>query len=150
MKSADYCGECGAAWTNEENCQDYFHQMLYWENENPDNWAVHHLMVLCYYLQHPSLYSEEGLEKAKQLLSDFVEAGKTPQEARRWSQMQVDSQNRKWKNKARVNAKGAYKTAVQWPVTAKDVVDKGMNNYCESVRNWADTTLKTLKMSGNL
>jgi hypothetical protein len=150
MKSADLCAECGAAWADDKSCQDYFHQMLYWETENPGYGEVHHLMVLCYYLQHPSLYSQEGLEKAKQLLFDFVEVGIGPQDARRRGQAQVNSQNRKWKIRATVNSKGVYKTAVPWSITAKDVVDRGMNNYCESVRNWADTTFRTLKMSDNL
>ena len=150
MKAANCCGECGAAWTDEGNCQDYFHQMLYWENENPDNGEVHHLMVLCYCLQHPILYSQEGLENAKQLLFDFVEAGKTPQEVRRRDRAHVDSQNRQWEINATANSKGAYKTAVSWSVTAKDVVDSGINNYCASVRHWADITLQTLRTSGNM
>ncbi len=32
-------------------------------------------MVLCYHLQHPSLYSPEGLDEAKRLLIEFLEHG---------------------------------------------------------------------------
>lgn len=56
MDASQRCAECGAAWTNGQTCEDHFHQMLFWEAENPRAGAeVHHLMVLCYHLQHPSL-----------------------------------------------------------------------------------------------
>src|SRR5512145_2930017 len=67
--------ECNAPWQEGQTCQDHFHQMLFWENEHPPLGEVHHLMVLCYHLQHPSLYAPEGLEYAKGLLVDFIERG---------------------------------------------------------------------------
>ena len=73
------CPECGASWEGEQTCQDHFHHMLFWENENPTSGAeVHHLMVLSYYLQHPSLYSPEGLDEARRLLTGFLEGGPPP------------------------------------------------------------------------
>ena len=76
MVAPQRCPECGASWTNGQTCDDYFHQMLFWEVENPGDGAeVHHLMVLCYHLQHPSLYSPAGLSEARRLLAEFVERG---------------------------------------------------------------------------
>lgn len=72
-ESRSACPECGAAWVGQKMCQDDFHQMLFWEAENPAYGEVHHLMVLCYHLQHPSLYSPEGLTEARKLLAEFVE-----------------------------------------------------------------------------
>lgn len=55
------CPECGTAWSPGDTGRDCFHLLGVWEGENP---AVilqaHHLMVLCYHLQHPSLYSPRG------------------------------------------------------------------------------------------
>lgn len=65
MKLLQTCPECGAVWQDGRTCQEYFHQMLYWEAEDPSLGEVHRLSVLCNYLQHPSLYSLEGLEQAK-------------------------------------------------------------------------------------
>src|SRR5262245_38185795 len=97
METIQICSECGSAWRDRQTCQDHFHQMLYWEFEYPDLGVVHHLMVLCYHLQHPSLYSPEGLRYSMQLLVDFVERGVSPQESRQRSRVIVDSANRKWK-----------------------------------------------------
>ena len=119
--------------------------MLYWEAQDPRLGQVHHLMVLCYHLQHPGLYSQEGLEQAKRLLSDFVEAGVSPQEIRRRNRIKVASQSRKWKIKATDTSQGK----VQWEIVAQDVVAGGKHNYCESVQKWARATLETLKDTGN-
>ena len=83
MSKAKNCSECGTLWENGETCEDHFHQMLYWEADNPSYGQVHHLAVLSYYLQHPSLYSPEGLDAAKRLLADLLVDQVTPQDARR-------------------------------------------------------------------
>ena len=69
------CPACGANLPGGLTCEDCFHQMLFWENEESLLGEVHHLMVLCYHLQHPHLYSQEGLANAAGLLIDFVERG---------------------------------------------------------------------------
>src|SRR3954470_24721062 len=84
VEGARVCLECGAVWGEGKTCQDDFHQMLAWEIENPSIIAeVHHLMVLCYHLQHPSLYSPKGLAGAMHLLVEFVEHEASPAEVRR-------------------------------------------------------------------
>ena len=55
MSDLERCPECGAVLHDGETCEAYFHQMLFWEAENPANGEVHHLAVLCYHLQHPHL-----------------------------------------------------------------------------------------------
>ena len=82
MDAVQLCPECGAVLAGEQTCLDYFHQMLFWENENPGYGEVHHLTVLCYHIQHPSLYSPEGLSEAIRLLSGFLEQDLTPQQSR--------------------------------------------------------------------
>lgn len=150
MESLHICPECGAVWQDDLTCQEYFYQMLFWEAENPSLGEVHHLMVLCYHLQHPSLYSQEGLEYAKHLLSDFVEAGLSPQEIRRREGSKVASQNRKWKIKSTDKSQGSYPNEICWEMVAQDVVFAGKNNYCLSVRKWARATLEILKATENI
>jgi hypothetical protein len=144
------CPECGAAWRGEETCQDFFHQMLFWEHENPAYGAVHHLMVLSYYLQHPSLYSPEGLAEAKHLLIEFLERGATPAEVRSNNRARVDSSKRTWKIKGTAASSGSYEQPVRWSITAAEVVAAGPEGYCEQVRAWAGSILEALRASGNI
>ncbi len=111
--------------------------MLYWEAEVPARGEVHHLMVLCYHLQHPSLYSPDGLRHALGLLQDFVAHGKAPAEVRRRQRQQVASDQRAWKITARPGAHGAYDRRIAWTMTAADVIAGGADAYCDNVRLWA-------------
>jgi hypothetical protein len=137
---SDSCPECGALWVQGLTCQEYFHQMLFWEAENPALGEVHHLMVLCYYIQHPSLYSPAGLAHAHQLLADFVEKGITPQEVRQRQRASVDSGQRRWKVTGTTATHGCYDPPIHWPITAADVVVGGAENYCENVKKWGQVT----------
>lgn len=138
------CRECGALHEADQTCQDDFHQMLFWENEQPELGEVHHLMVLCYHLQHPSLYSAEGLAYARGLLADFVERGLSPADVRRRSREQVASGNRSWSVTARPGNQGAYERPVVWTMTAVDIVDGGAEAYCANVRAWASAVYEAL------
>ena len=145
------CPDCGATWKNDITCQDYFHQMLAWEFDNPQmDYNVHHLMVLSYYLQHPGLYSPEGLKGAVQLLVDVLESGLLPQEVRRCYKDRLDSRKRTWKIKGTEALQGFYKNPPHWTVTAADVAASGMQDYNLNVRRWGRSILETLRSSGNL
>lgn len=124
--------------------------MLFWEADNPAYGVVHHLMVLCYHLQHPSLYSPEGLNEGKRLLVEFVENGVSTAEIRRRSKNRVDSGKRDWKIKATAASKGAYMNPVEWTMTAADVTAGGSASYCDNVRKWSQSTFKALKASNNI
>ena len=92
---AAMCPECGADWSSGVTCEDDFHQFGYWELADLEHLgSVHHLMVLSYHLQHPSLYSPEALAFAQQQLIDFLEGGVTPQQMRRDMRDVVDSGKR--------------------------------------------------------
>jgi hypothetical protein len=150
MDAQARCPECGAVWTEGQTCQDYFYQMGYWENEYPAILEVHHLMVLSYYLQHPSLYSPAGLNGAKGLLVDFVERGLTPQQVRQRDRVKLDSGNRTYKIKATPESRGSYANPVPWTMTAADIVAGGVDRYCDNVRAWARSIYEALEASGNL
>jgi hypothetical protein len=149
--SVSTCPACGAEWRDGRSCQDDFYQMLFWEAENPPLGIVHHLMVLGYHLQHPHLYSPEGLTHAKDfLLVEFVEKGTSTVDVRQQSRDRVNSKNRQWKITARPGFSGSYQYPVKWTMTGADVVARGSENYIESTREWAHSIYDALKASGNL
>jgi len=150
METVQHCPACGAAWTDGNTCQDYFYQMGYWELEDSALYVVHHLMVLCYHLQHPHLYSREGLQFSSQLLVDFVERGVTTQTVRQQRRDALDSGNRTFKITARPDSVGAYPNPVHWTMTAADVVAGGADHYVDNVKAWAQSVYDALKNSGNL
>jgi hypothetical protein len=151
MTEPSTCPECGAPWSAVDACQTSFHQMGAWEFENPSVIPeAHHLMVLCYHLQHPSLYSPDGLRWARTLLVDFLERGLTTQEVRRRYRAALDSGNRTHKIKGTPESHGAYERPVGWTMTAVDVTNGGAERYVESVKRWAQSVLDCLRASGNL
>ncbi len=122
--------------------------MLYWEFEH-NLLDVHHLLVLCYHLQHPSLYSPETVRRGMHMLAEFVEAGVTPQAMRQQIRTAVDSSNRSGTITARPGSAGSYAHPVTWTLTARDVVRGGAANYYANVRAWAASMLAALRESGN-
>jgi len=148
----DTCPDCGAAWEGGITCVDHFHQMLFWEAEYPAyGEQVHHLMVLCYHLQHPGLYTPDGLDHALSLLADFVVRGLSPDGVRLRSRQLVDSGNRDWKVTGSEGCgRGSYDPPVDWTMTAADVVAGGPDAYCDNVRRWADSMVEALRAGGHL
>lgn len=146
MTATDTCPECGASWA-ETTCEQDFHQLLFWEWDYnlPE---VHHLMVLCYHLQHPSLYSPEGLRDARGLLATFVGDGLSPAEVRRRRAHELDSGRRDWKIRSTPESRGAYATPPQWTMTVADVAAAGHGRYYESVRAWARSVHAALEQTG--
>ncbi|HTP09332.1 MAG TPA: DUF5946 family protein [Anaerolineae bacterium] len=146
MEAPQRCPECGVSWINAPTCEEHFHLMLFWEAEHAAYGAeVHHLMVLCYYLQHPSLYSPEGLNEARRLLAEFVEHGTSPVEVRKRNRARVDSSTRDWKIKATATSHESYDPPIRWTMTAADVVADGVDRYCDNVRQWARSINEALK-----
>ena len=119
--------------------------MLFWEAETPAYGEVHHLTVLCYHLQHPSLYSPEGLREGLRLLAAFLDEGLTPQQVRVNNRSRVDSSRRNWKIKGTPASHGAYGHPMNWTMTAAEVVAGGAANYCENVRRWARSVQEAIK-----
>src|SRR5215210_1281404 len=68
------CEECGADVPREETCLDRFHSLLASEVENHELRQMHGLMVLTYYLQHPSLtkpwFQVTGAETMRRVFAD--------------------------------------------------------------------------------
>ncbi|MDX2163027.1 MAG: DUF5946 family protein [bacterium] len=143
------CAECGAALKNGGACIDHFHLILGWELTE-QLYDVHHLAVLSYFLQHPALYSPEGLPSAIGQLVDFVEHGVTPQQMRQRIAAAVDSGTRSYRIAGTPAHHGAYAHVVTWQVRVDDVVRAGVERYYASVQRWAASILDSLRQSGNL
>ncbi len=148
MEPVEKCPECGSAWPNGITCRDHFEQMLAWEFEYPEVNTVHHLTVVCYHLQHPSLYSPEGLRGAMRLLAEFLDGGLQPEEVRRRDRQKLDSGVRKYKIKGTPASHGVYQPPVHWTMTAADVIAGGPALYDQNVKKWARSVLDALKASG--
>ncbi len=140
------CPECGASWHDGKTCTDHFHQMLEWEFTDPVAGSVHHLTVLCYYIQHPSLLSPEGLATQQTLLRRFIEEGVTPAEMRRRNREMMDSGKRDWSLKPK-GQPASYDRPMSWPMTVGDAAGASLEGYVERVTAWADAVLTTLKES---
>lgn len=143
MSANETCPECGASWA-ETTCEQDFHQLLFWEWEY-NLLEVHHLAVLCYHLQHPRLYSPDGLRDARQLLATFVTDGIPPAEVRRRRARELDSGRREWKVRSTPESQGTYASPPAWSMTIADVVAAGHERYYESVRAWAQSIHEALE-----
>jgi hypothetical protein len=133
------CPQCGATLASGETCIDRFNATQIKEIENPASYyAVHHLSVPCYMLQH-NAYSRHGWLAVRQLLHQFVYEGLTPAEARRQNRTTWDSGQRTWSL-----TKGAKLTQVDdivWTRTIADVRIDTAEHYCADVRDWAIAVL---------
>jgi hypothetical protein len=137
------CPDCSAP-NDEASCVDHFHTLLAWEWEF-NLMEVHHLLLLCYHLQHPHLYSAHALANGHKMLVDFVEGGMTPQQMRKEIAQKVDSGRRTYKIVGTVENHGAYAQPIAWTMTIVDVVAAGHDAYYESVNAWARATLAALR-----
>ena len=138
------CDVCSASLEPGRSCEDDFHQMLYWEAEYPELGIVHHLMVTSYYIQHPHLYSPDGLKQAHWQLQEFVGKGVTPQAMREYIRADVDSGKWAFKIKGTPESHGSYEQPMPWTMHACDVVAAGHENYIERVRDWANSIVTAL------
>lgn len=150
MEPISVCPHCGDTHAGNTTCQDDFYQMLFWESEDPTRGEVHHLMVLCYHLQHPHMYSPDGLRASLGLLVRFVADGALPQQVRAENRDRVDSGKRTWKVTSRPGQEGAYRNVPAWTMTAADVVAGGADAYCANVRAWAQSMVEALRTAGEL
>jgi hypothetical protein len=150
MESVETCPECGTVWQNGVTCTDHFHQALFWENEYPQyTLQVHNYLVLCYHLQHPSLYSREMLPEALKLLDDFL-GGATTEYVRKRDRDLRDSGKRTWKITGTPESHGEYQHPVRWTMTIADITADSVENYEHNVRLWAQSIYDALRESGNL
>lgn len=145
------CEECGALLEEGKTCRDYSNEMIKWNFEDfLGVGQVHHLTVLCFNLQHPSLYSKRGLEDAKDFLKEFVDKNVSFEEHDLRNRERLSSAVRDWKIAGTPEDHGEYATAPQWEMRAQDVVLGGLEGYGERVKAWSASIYNTLKQASNL
>ncbi|MCE9643052.1 MAG: DUF5946 family protein [Candidatus Andersenbacteria bacterium] len=145
------CVECGAPLDDGKECRDYLHEMITWDFEDFNGVGkIHHLTVLAYNLQHPSLYSRKGLENAKVSLQEFVRNPSSFREHDELHKESLASDVRDWKITGTAEDRGAYPVKPDWTILASDVVRGGLGAYVDNVKKWSESVLSALEVSGNL
>ncbi len=132
------CPQCGAVLATDESCQDRFNIIQMKEQEQPTYYAVHHLSVPCYMLQH-NAYSREGWIQVRQLLAKFIYDGWTPAMARRHGRVNADSGHRTWSFTRGAKLPGVE--GIVWSYTIADVRLDTAESYCADVHHWAESIL---------
>jgi hypothetical protein len=132
------CSQCGARFESNETCQDRFNSIELKEMGQPSYYAVHHLSVPCYMLQH-NAYSREGWLSVRDLLFQFLYRGLTPDMARRRNRIKFDSRHRTWSLTKGPKLPGVENIA--WTRTIADVRLTTAEIYCSDVRDWAKSIL---------
>jgi hypothetical protein len=145
------CPECGAPFEGVKDCRDYLNEMIAWDFDDFQGVGqVHHLTVLSYNLQHPSVYSTKGLENAKQSLAEFILHPTSYTKHGMRDMQNLASDVRDWKITGTPEDHGAYSHPPIWKIRAADVVSGGLPGYVENVKKWAQSILLSLKESGHL
>ena len=133
------CPQCGATLSPDQTCQDLFNVGQLKEVEQPDYYAVHHLSVPCYMLQH-NVYSREGWPVVRNLLRQFIAGEMTPAMVRKQNRSKFDSGQRKWSITKGPKLPGVED--IQWTFTVSDVRLDTAEIYCADVRRWAESVLQ--------
>ncbi len=137
----EVCPECGAILRDGRSCQEQFEALLVLEYENPQSAAnVHHLMVMCYMLQH-NRYSDEAAWMVVAGLEACLDRGVSPSELLRQNRRVTDSRVRQWK----VTGSTTFTRHIEWPLTIMDVSSVDADAYCEKVTEWAHSVLETIR-----
>ena len=132
------CLQCSAVLEGQETCQERFDLAQSLELGQPASYAVHHLSVPCFLLQH-NRYSGQGWLYARQLLVEFIRHGKSPQEIRTSNRRQVVNRHRNWSVTKGPKLPGVENIA--WSFTIADIRLDTPEHYCDDVRKWAESIL---------
>jgi hypothetical protein len=132
------CPHCGATFPSGETCRERFDTAQMMELGDPAYYAVHHLSVVCYMLQH-NMYPRDGWLAARQLLYQFVYESLAPAEARRQNRRMWDSGRRRWSLTKGTKLKQV--NDIDWRRTIADVRLDTAEHYCADVREWAIAVL---------
>jgi hypothetical protein len=132
------CPQCSALLPDGTTCRELFDYSQLKEIEQPENYALHHLSLLCYMLQH-NIYARTGWLGGRDLLNQFVYRGLTPASARRQNRKKLDSRKRDWSLTKGEKLPGVE--SVKWTFTIADVRLDTAEHYTADVRRWAESVL---------
>jgi hypothetical protein len=132
------CPQCEATLGADETCEDRFNAGQLQEAADPAHYAVHHLSVACYMLQH-NRNSRDGWIELRRLLDRFV-AGLSPAAARARFRRAFDGGNRGYSFTRGPKLAGVE--AIAWTRTVADVRLDSADHYCADVRAWAEQVVR--------
>ncbi len=136
------CPECGAALDPGVSCDDLLVKVGLWEQDAPGvKDTQHHLLVLCWEIQHPRRFSDQALAWACESVRRAVTEGLSTEELRDRSLEGQTPTDRVWK----VMGGGGVAVQRKWPVTLADVADEGYAGLPESIQRWAESVLGELE-----
>lgn len=133
------CPACGARLDNNVECRTRFDEILGLEFSKPAYFAVHHLSVAAYQLQH-NHYSREGWITMARLLCRFIRDGipvdVAAREIRNASARGDESRN--WTKGPKLSGV----EAINWRKTIADVRLETSELYCADVKAWAEAVCR--------
>ena len=132
------CPRCGATLDPGETCRERFDALQLVELGSPDYYAVHHLSVPTWMLQHNE-YSRRGWLQVRRLLGEFVYEGLTPDVARRRQQDACSGSRKGWSITR--GSKLVEVDEIEWTMTVADLRSGSAEHYVEDVRRWAASVL---------
>ena len=136
----EFCPECGAIWSEEDNCTARFQRFMALEMTDSAYWAVHHLTVAAYMLQHPRQLSLRGWQEMRNLLKRCVVEGVSPAAIRAQNRKIMDSVKREWslKKGPRLQLPADF----SWTLTILSVDDSTSEQYRQDIERWARQALE--------
>lgn len=146
------CTECGAPLADGGECLQQFHAMLLREHEVVADPALsaggrgevaHFYAVSSYILQHPEGmgYSVDALADLRRMIADHLAGRVTLAELRPRVRRAADGPARITRRPGEVVPRWPVTT---WPLTVADVIDAGVEGYCDRVAAWAESIIRTL------
>lgn len=137
------CPECGAAWSEADQCQSTFDEFLALEFTDPGYGDVHFLTVACFMIQH-NRYSDEGLGWIRTQLRRYLEENLNGPQIRKIAAESAGLGQRTWKVTRAPDAPALPK--ITWRVTIIDVIDSiaAPEEYRAAVLEWARATYQQM------
>ncbi len=137
MADSSACPECGAPG---DTCHEKFESMLALEFEDPKVFgAVHHLTVICFNLQHSSMFTDESIAWMSSTVQAIVEEGLSPAELRERSVKKFDGKVKVLRKAPRTSSK------IAWSMTVLDVRTDSPEIYVKDVTAWAKSILADMR-----
>lgn len=142
------CPRCQGVFDTRTPCSAQFALTQAQEFQDPAYFAVHHLSVSCYMLQHAG-YSSSGWQMARFLLSGFLHGGWCVDETGRWLRAELASG--RYRDRLTADAPLPELESIIWSSTLADVRLHSSAIYCADVRHWAQSVLDdTAEIAGSI
>ena len=149
---SDVCSECGAPLTDVTACVQHFHAMLLLEYEvaadpvataGGQGEVAHFYAVSSYILQHPEgmNYTAEALIDLRREVADHLAGRVSLATLRPRVRRAADGPARITRRPGDVVPRWPV---TAWPMTVANVVNGGVEGYCDRVTAWAESIIRTL------